>query len=257
MYTALQIASAVNAPLDNVRATWPATLNALARHGINTHAVRIAMAATIAVETTVTENGVNMTFLPVVELGGQYAWYAPYYGRGTIQCTLESNYRSYGPRLSPPQDLIKNPDALLDQTFSAQFAGLYFMDHNIAAMAEAGNWVGVRVAVNGGNGIDKENGGTTNGLNSFLSYVRNLESLTESPDGPPKYRVTVKDCALKSQPTHTSPAAIDPAHLDVHLKLDEFVYGTGKVSGEWMEVRPTSPTSVVHGWMLRIDAVDA
>ena len=250
-YTAQQIAAATGAPLANVQATWPPTLDALTWQGINTHAVRVAMAATIAVETGVTENGKNMTFLPVVELGGQNSWYAPWYGRGTIQCTLEANYRAYGPRLHPPIDLIAHPDALLGQVASAQFAALYFVDHAINVLAAQGNWVAVRVRVNGGNGVDRENGGTTNGLNSFLSYVNTLLAISESADDPvagSTWRVVTKTDLL-TKPQLGAPNAIDANHHPVVLPVGAAVISTGQNTPHWAEVK--LPNSPVHGWCLR------
>jgi hypothetical protein len=263
VYTPEQIAAATGAPLANVQATWPPTLAALDWQHINTHAVRIAIAATIAVETGVTENGKNMTFLPVTELGGPSRSYAPWYGRGTIQCTFEDNYRSFGPRLQPPLNLIANPDLLLQQTASAQFAALYFVDAGIPAMAEAANWVRVRVAVNGGNGVDTKDGGTTNGLDAFLGYVRALQAIAESPDAPPVTTVAVAG-ALKTEPNHTSPAAIDAQHQPVRLDVGTVIAfcpdpGTGEpwsgkiTAGDWAHLRPRN--SPEHGWYLRASLV--
>lgn len=38
------------------------------------------------------------TFQPVSERGGTRAWYAPFFGRGYVQLTLETNYRMVGRR---------------------------------------------------------------------------------------------------------------------------------------------------------------
>ena len=236
-YTPEQIATAVNAPLANVQASWPALLSALNWQHINDHATRVALAATVAVETGVTEGGINRTFLPVAELGGASAWYAPWYGRGFIQCTLQSNYAEYGPLLSPPLDLLANPDLMLQTQPSAHFAALYFVQRGIPALARAGNWIGVREAVNGG----------TNGLQAFLNYVTALENVPggESIEGDIYHVVTAG--ALKQQPNHTCPAAIGPDHKPVMTALHQTVIATGRQQDGWIEV--TIPGTPIHGWL--------
>lgn len=74
-----------------------------------------------------------------------------YPGRGVIQCTGRSNYRSYGQRLGI--DLEGNPDLALDPGVSAQILALYFLDRGIPELANRGTydgWRRVRSAVNGG-----------------------------------------------------------------------------------------------------------
>ncbi len=201
-YTPEQIAAACDAPLANVQRTWPIILAALDWQDCNTHATRVAMAATIAVETGVTENGQNMTFLPVSELDGAAQPYAPYYGRGVIQCTWESNYAHYGPLLDPPHNLVAEPDLLLQEVPSAQMAALYFQERGIPQLAAEGNWEAVRVAVNGG----------LNGYEAFLGYVQALEAIPEPMPAPPAVplrRRAIHACALKRAPNHTSGALGD------------------------------------------------
>jgi N-acetyl-anhydromuramyl-L-alanine amidase AmpD len=59
--------------------------------------------------------------------------------------------------------------------------------------------------------------------------------------------------ALKTEPNHTSAAAIDPAHRPVTLRVGDLVMPTGHTqttAGEaWTEVRLPAP-SPVHGWFL-------
>lgn len=242
MYTAEQIAQATGAPLANVQLSWPNLLAALDWQHCNDHATRIALAATVAVETGVTENGQNMTFLPVRELGGEQASYAPWYGRGFIQCTWESNYAAYGPLLHPPLNLLANPDLLLEQVPSAQFAALYFVQRGIPAMAAVAHWRAVRYAVNGG----------YNGWSPFIAVVTALQAQPEPPDAPPlKGHIwhVVTAGALKTQPNHTSPAAIDPAHKPVHLAVNTAVVGLGGTNHDWLEV--SLPDTPIHGWFLR------
>jgi hypothetical protein len=273
VYTPKQIATALNAPLANVQATWPPTLTALDWQHINTHAVRAAMAATIAVETGISVNGQNMTFLSVAEedgpSSGPHAWYAPWYGRGTIQCTLQGNYSTFGPLMDPPLNLIANPDLLLQQVPSAQYAALFFVANHIPALAEAAlaegdtgeelSWRAIRAKVNGGDGYDRIDGGATNGVNAFLDCVHALLAIPEEPDAPLVTTVAVAG-ALKTEPNHTSPAAIDEQHKPVQLAIGTVIEfcadpGTGKpwsgqtTAGDWAHLRPQK--SPAHGWYLR------
>jgi len=100
-----------------------------------------------------------------------------YKGRGFIQITGRSNYQTYGNLLDI--DLIGNPDLALDANVASQIFALYFTNHrirwlpapaplmNCADLARAGEWRGVRVAVNGGE----------NGLARFLQMVNGLSAL--------------------------------------------------------------------------------
>ena len=244
MYAPEQVAQACGAPLANVQRSWPVLVDALQWQGIDDHATRIALAATVAVETGVTENGQNMTFLPVTELGGASASYAPWYGRGYIQCTWESNYALYGPLLNPPLNLLASPDLLLQPVASAQMAALYFKQRGIPAMANAGNWLGVRVAVNGG----------TNGLDVFLGCVNRLLAIPEPPDVPPVTTVVIAG-ALKTSPSHSSTAAIGPKHTPVQLAVGTVVHFT-KDRSTGQEVTPlwaciAVDKSPIWGWYPR------
>jgi hypothetical protein len=244
------IARAVNAPLGNVEQGWPPLLAALDWQGINTHATRVAMAATVSVETGVTEDGKNMTFLPVREIGGQFARYAPWYGRGFIQCTWQDNYAHYGPLLDPPQNLLANPDILLQLVPSAQMAALFFKEHNIPALAAAGNWTGVRVAINGG----------TNGLAVFLQYVSALQAIPDVT-APPVTKIAISG-ALKTGPNHTCPGAVGPDHTKpVTPPVGTVVtFCPDPSPGQW-HGKETTPNwahiqltgSPAHGWYLRAD----
>jgi hypothetical protein len=176
----LAIASILGAPRENVIANWPLVYAALAEQGMSDRPVQIAAIATIGVETG--------SFAPIPEWasGNEYEGRADlgntqpgdgrqYKGRGYIQLTGRSNYRTYGSALGI--DLEGNPDLALDPTVAAAVFALYFATHrirwyaypaplmNCADLARAGEWRGVRVAVNGG----------TNGLSDFLQFVQALE----------------------------------------------------------------------------------
>jgi SH3-like domain-containing protein len=176
------IAAVLGAPLANVAANWPLLASALTAHGIGDRPVQIAALATIGVETG--------SFRPIPEFasGDEYEGRADlgntqpgdgrrFKGRGFIQITGRSNYQTYGNLLGI--DLIGNPDLALDPNVASQIFALYFTNHrirwlpapaplmNCADLARAGEWRGVRVAVNGGE----------NGLARFLQMVNGLSEL--------------------------------------------------------------------------------
>jgi predicted chitinase len=177
------IAGVLGAPLSNVAANWPLLNAALSAHGIGDRLVQVAALATIGVETG--------RFAPIPEYasGDEYEGRADlgntqpgdgrrFKGRGFVQITGRSNYATYGNRLGV--DLVGNPDLALDPNIASQIFAVYFTDHrirwlpapaplmNCADLARAGEWRGVRVAVNGGE----------NGLDRFLRFVNGLLALS-------------------------------------------------------------------------------
>ncbi len=252
MFTAQQIAQACQAPLENVQATWPAVLTAMKWQGIDDHFTRIGMAATIAVETGITVNGKNMTFLPISEIDGQFARYAPWYGRGLIQCTWETNYADYGPRMSPPRDCVANPDIMLETVPSAQFAALYFAGHGIQGMANADNWQGVRAAVNGG----------LNGWDVFYPAVQALLAISEPSDAPPTTTLVVA-ASLKGHPNHL-PGSVADLAAGCTVTFNDAQGLPFGLTPHWALVKVlTGHTQKGHditghslmGWLLRADLV--
>lgn len=156
--TSDQIAAATGAPQRNVAASWPLIVAALGEAGINTHETQIAAAATIAVETgsfaPVTERHADTIKQPdIYRLQSKY-WDSGFMGRGFIQLTGHDNYLSYGQKLG--LDLVGNPILASDTSVAAKILALYFKERKIYALADAGDWVGVRRRVNGGTiGLDK------------------------------------------------------------------------------------------------------
>lgn len=132
----------------------------------------IAAIATVRVETAgiwwpIKEFGSDAYFRSMYEgradLGNVVAGDgARYPGRGLIQLTGRSNYRNYGNALG--FDLEGNPDLALDPTVSAAVFAKYWTDRRIQAKAAAEDWVGTRIAVNGG----------TNGLAGYQSDINTL-----------------------------------------------------------------------------------
>ena len=172
----------LGAPFGNVAANFPLLNAALTARGIGDRPVLIAALATVAVETG--------SFAPIPEYasGDAYEGRADlgnrqpgdgrrYKGRGLIQITGRANYRSYGNLLGV--DLEGDPDQALDPNIACEIFAVYFTDHRIrwlpapaplmscADLARAGEWRGVRVAVNGGE----------NGLARFVQMVNALSAL--------------------------------------------------------------------------------
>jgi predicted chitinase len=181
-FTPEGIAGVLGAPLSNVAANWPLLEAALAARGIGDRAVLIAALATVAVETG--------SFAPIPEIASGEAYEGRadlgntqpgdgrrYKGRGLIQITGRSNYRTYGNLVGV--DLEGDPDLALDPNIACQIFAAYFTEHrirwepapaplmNCADLARAGEWRGMRVSVNGGE----------NGLPRFLEMVNALSAL--------------------------------------------------------------------------------
>jgi hypothetical protein len=87
---------------------------------------------------------------------------ARYCGRGFIQVTGRANYRDYGAKLGV--DLLAEPDRALEPEIASRILVRYFVDRGIPALAAAGDWQGVRRAVNGG----------LNGWDQFIDAVTRL-----------------------------------------------------------------------------------
>ena len=135
----------------------------------------IAALATIGVEVR--------SFLPIDEYRNAdgsipsywhgYGGGATYHGRRFIQLTHDYNYRSYGQLIGV--NLVDNPSLALDPHIAARVFATYFAEHRIrwlpaplmdgADLARAGEWRGVRLAVNGG----------TNGLTDLLGLTAALD----------------------------------------------------------------------------------
>lgn len=167
-WSAETIASAAGCPVEAVREHWPKLVEQLSHCGLNERPIQIAMIGTVAIESA-------STFAPVTEAFWlDDAWryanlrYAPFWGRGYIQLTWESNYRTYGPKIAelwqtdpnqPDFDLVGNPDLALNPDIAAAVAALYFRDHGEGAIpvaARRGDWREVRRLVQGGSaGLDR------------------------------------------------------------------------------------------------------
>ena len=167
--------------LPGASSCFDAISKALAGEGIYSDLVLIGALATVRVE-------VGRAFFPIAEYASGQAYDitvnpklaaelgnttpgdgVKYKGRGFIQLTGKFNYTSYGKNLGV--DLVDSPTLALDPLIAAEVLASYFKSKGCDVACNAKNWAKVRQLVNGGNGVDSQDGGTTNGLNLFLSVV--------------------------------------------------------------------------------------
>jgi hypothetical protein len=155
---------------------YDAVSSALKELGIFTPRTLVGALATTRVE-------VGRNFRPIREIASGQAYEGrrdlgntqkgdgvKYKGRGFVQITGRANYERYGKMLG--LDLINNPDLALMPVNAARILALYFKDRKVNVACDRADWVRVRRLVNGGNGIEFKKGGTTHGLDDFLSIVR-------------------------------------------------------------------------------------
>lgn len=184
-WTPEQLADALGANLDHVRLYWPKLAEQLGNASIYDRWTAIAVLGTIAVE-------VGSRFEPIPEYasGAEYEGRADlgntqpgdgrrFKGRGFVQLTGRANYRTYSAKLDElwgdgAPDLEANPDDALDPDVSAAVMAIYFRDHGIPSMAAAGNWAGIRRAVNGG----------MNGWQTFADAVEALKAIPSLQSAP-------------------------------------------------------------------------
>lgn len=95
-------------------------------------------------------------YCSLVEYGGSNAWYAPYYGRGCIQLTHQSNYSAFGAwaqRLgyaTSSADMVANPGKVAKMPW-AWLACIWFFAANIpASYWKNRNWNAISGLINAG-----------------------------------------------------------------------------------------------------------
>ena len=193
--------TAMGVPAANVLQNWPQIVAGLQWAGIDDRMTEIAAAATTVVETGI--------FLPIKEEGDQayleneLGWQWPWCGRGDVQLTWRQGYVDAGTALG--MDLVDNPDLALDPAVAGKVLAWYFKNNGIPALANAGNWYGVRRAVNGG----------YNGIAVFLQAVNILLGLPNVPSNPVT-TVAVRGI-LRQTPQANGAHALDPHHQAVVL----------------------------------------
>jgi hypothetical protein len=203
------IASATGCSEAAIRSNWPGLCDALHARGIGDRPVQQAAIATTRVEAgsgfaPIPEIASGIAYEGRLDLGNTQPGDGPRYkGRGYIQITGRANYQTYGDALGV--GLVDNPDLALRPDIAAQVFAIYFTNHyirwepspaplmNCADLARAGEWRGVRVAVNGGE----------NGLATFLDVVNKLggtsvPKVTFNPQEPPHIQEHDYDCSQDS-----------------------------------------------------------
>lgn len=181
-WSADEIARITGCPVGNVRQMWPKLNEQLSHCVLTDRATAAAMIATVAIETAHTFLPVREAFWNSEEWRKENLRYYPFYGRGFIQLTWESNYAAYGPKIAelwgaaghePDFQLVQYPDRAMDPDISAAVAALYFRDHGgekqnrIPMAASIGNWTEVRRLVQGGSA----------GLEELVAYATGLLAL--------------------------------------------------------------------------------
>lgn len=87
-------------------------------------------------------------FRTLREYGGSAQRYAPYFGRGVIQLTWDTNYAKMGQRLGLP--LIDKPDLVATPGLGTIVACMYWADHSLNRWADLDDAAAVSRAINRG-----------------------------------------------------------------------------------------------------------
>lgn len=168
-----QIASLLMLDYLTFEQNWPLVDASLSKMCPNyTDNVRIAALATIRVECPpfhpIREYGSDE--LHEKEYGGRVSLGntspgdgAKYAGRGYIQLTGKTNYKTYGDMLLI--DLVNNPDLALEPPIAAEIFAHFFVTRGCDRAANDQDWKWVRRLVNGG----------YNNLQEFLDWVTKLQ----------------------------------------------------------------------------------
>jgi hypothetical protein len=159
------IARITNTPLEAVIEDWPTIWVALEQRGIADYNTVRAVLATIAIETA-------HTFKPVVEafwLDDAWRWanlrYAPYWGRGYVQLTWQSNYEYYGQLIGYPE-LVYFPEKALEPQIAARLMAAYFLERGVHRAAAREDWYECRRLVQGAYA----------GISEFVNIVHGLDA---------------------------------------------------------------------------------
>lgn len=224
-FTAAQIATITRAPQPNIETNWPKLVEQLEHCGINNRPTQIAMIGTVAIESARTFRPVGEAFyLEDPETYRRSLRYYPYYGRGYIQLTWETNYAKYGPKIAalwntdpnqPDFNLVGDPERAMDPDISAAVSALYFRDHGgdgaclIPKAAAGRNWTEVRRLVQGG----------ASGLSDLTVMCEALWALP-MPGAPPEFDKAAVRARLNALLTlHEQYDAAIRAEFDKLLKM--------------------------------------
>lgn len=160
-------------PIGNIKTNLPSMLSALVTNKVDDKSMVLMALSTVRAEVEcfepISEGQSRFNTSPSgrpfdlydnrKDLGNQGAPDgAQFKGRGFIQLTGRLNYAKYGPKLTPPVDLIKNPDLAGDPAIAANLLALFLADKELAIKNAllVGNMATARQLVNGGsNGLDR------------------------------------------------------------------------------------------------------
>lgn len=150
------IAAVTQCPQSAIGANWPAIYAALERRGGSSRASLAGALGTIAIETASTFEPVREAYwLPELWRQRNLRYY-PWYGRGFIQITWESNYQDASRAIGV--DLTVDPDRAMEPSIAAEVFAWYWCAARplIPSLCDAHDWREVRRLVQGGSdGLDR------------------------------------------------------------------------------------------------------
>jgi len=242
-----QIAAVLGCTVKAVRANWPPILEALGAQGIDDLPSQIAVLATIGTEVgsfePINEGGGAAYFTKMYEGRKNLGNVKPgdgarYHGRGYIQITGRANYSTYGKQLGVP--LEAKPDLALQPDVAAKVLVAYFADHGIAKLAAAGDWEGVRRAVNGG----------LNGWDRFSTFVQGLQRALKGGGARLGAAEFASPLRLAS-PTERSDRVKDAQRVLAGANVFKQDFHVGTVDGEWgpLSAAATSQAKYYLGYL--------
>lgn len=146
--------------------TAPLIIDALKAEGITDPAVIGYALATAEHESgfkpkseVMASRGKNARNDYIANLQDNYEGGRDYHGRGLIQLTHKGNYEKYGKRIG--EDLVSNPDRLLDPEVSSKVLAAYIKDAGVADAVTAGDYDQARVRVQGRGALNSQFIGNT------------------------------------------------------------------------------------------------
>ena len=163
-WSAETISAITQCPQASVEAAWPLIHAALDARGAASPASCAAAIGTIAIETASTFKPVREAFWMPESWRAANLRYYPWYGRGFIQLTWESNYQAASEAIGV--DLLANPEEAMDPATAAEIFAWYWCvaRPDIPRYADQRNWSMVRRMVQGG----------SDGLGRLISIAEQL-----------------------------------------------------------------------------------
>lgn len=177
-------------------------------------------------EEILAKRGLNARNDYIANLQANYEGGADYKGRGYIQLTHKGNYEKYGQRIG--EDLVNNPDLLLDPKVSAKVMAAYMKDTGVADAVNAGDYDAARVRVQGRGALNPQFIENTRAIGTMAQNIsgatgEDVENIVKVPE-------PQKD--LTSQIAEQQQQEMKPRNQRLGF-LDAFV-PSGEVSGRQM-----------------------